>query len=291
MRNKQGTVLIAVYLVIVVLLIIGAAFILRSISENRVAKKQTDLAKALYIAEGGIENAISSLPDSPLSGFIGEGEYNTVTTPISGYTNRWTIVSTGSIPNSTAKNKVEKTIRVVVEKIPGGDPSGVTNAIETNGDLVVKGNATINGDVQEYASLSFEDIFGLTKEEVKSQATNTYIDPPNNTTPVDNITWVDLNVSPDFQITQTGWDGSGILVVDSDLKITGGTFDGVLWVIGKLTISGNPVITGAVFVESSPEVDTTVSGTATITFNSSTVSESFSLLSRYYIKTISWQEI
>jgi hypothetical protein len=152
-----------------------------------------------------------------------------------------------------------------------------------SGDLVVKGNAEVNGVVVKNTTPNFEDVFGETKEEMQDNATYEYTNPPNNEMPVEKITWINNN----FKITKTGsWVGSGIMIVDGDLNITGGTFNGVIWVIGKLDISGNPVIKGSIFVEDKVTVDTTVTGTAKISFDQSAIGDAFSNLNG----VLSWQE-
>jgi cytoskeletal protein CcmA (bactofilin family) len=117
---------------------------------------------------------------------------------------------------------------------------------------------------------------------MQDNATYKYTNPPNNKMPVEKITWI----SNGFEITQDGWVGGGIMIVNGDLKITGGTFDGVIWVIGKLSISGNPVINGSIFVEGEATVDTTITGTAKISFDPSAIDGAFSNLST----VLSWQE-
>ena len=111
--------------------------------------------------------------------------------------------------------------------------------------------------------------------------------------PVEHITWI--NEDNEFKITKTGgWMGSGIMVIDGDLDISGGTFDGVIWVTGKLSISGNPVINGSIFVEGEATVDTTVTGTAVISFDQSAIDDAFSNLSTFPVSpkpaVLSWQE-
>ena len=88
--------------------------------------------------------------------------------------------------------------------------------------------------------------------------------------PAEGITWIEPNAT-DPQITQAGWTGSGLLIVEDNLKITGGTFDGVIWVVGTLDISGNPVINGSIFVECEATIETTVTGNPTITFDSEAI--------------------
>lgn len=61
LKNKKGIVLIASYIVIVVLTILGAAFISRSLSEIRIAERERNYVQAFYIAEAGVDYAIGQL--------------------------------------------------------------------------------------------------------------------------------------------------------------------------------------------------------------------------------------
>ncbi|MBU3912430.1 MAG: hypothetical protein KKD90_07610 [Candidatus Omnitrophica bacterium] len=60
-KNNKGTILIISYLVIAVLLILSAAFLSRSISENRIAERQKWSVRAFSIAEAGLERALYDL--------------------------------------------------------------------------------------------------------------------------------------------------------------------------------------------------------------------------------------
>ncbi|UCB56563.1 MAG: type II secretion system protein [Candidatus Omnitrophota bacterium] len=57
LKDKKGIMLIACYLVVVVLSILGSAFLIRSVGEKRIAERERDTIKALYLAEAGIDDA------------------------------------------------------------------------------------------------------------------------------------------------------------------------------------------------------------------------------------------
>ena len=59
--SQRGSVLLAAYLVIMVLLFLGAAFLVISSHEGRIADNQRKIIQAFYIAEAGIEQAIYDL--------------------------------------------------------------------------------------------------------------------------------------------------------------------------------------------------------------------------------------
>ncbi|MFH1045694.1 MAG: hypothetical protein V1727_01880 [Candidatus Omnitrophota bacterium] len=61
MFNKKGTALILAYLAITVLMVLGAAFMIRSIAESRLAERQKKSVQAFAIAEAGLEVALYRL--------------------------------------------------------------------------------------------------------------------------------------------------------------------------------------------------------------------------------------
>jgi hypothetical protein len=266
-------VLAAVVVFTLILTILAFSVLSVVNSEIALAQKDINKTKAFYLAESGLGMAISDLPDiNSLSGTLGDGEYDVTITPVSGFSNRWTVESVGSV------NMATRRIRAVVVVRPD-----VTTAVMTNYSFEIKGNVLVNGVVAPNTPPCFGDVFGVTKGEMQDNATYKYTSPPNNKMPVEKITWINNN----FQITDSGWVGSGIMIVNGDLRMTGGTFNGVIWVIGKLSISGNPVIKGSIFVEGGPTTtDTTVTGTAKISLDQSAIDGAFSNLNT----VLSWQE-
>lgn len=291
--NNKGFILVTAYMVIAVLIILGTGLAVRSISEERVAFKERDVIQALWLAEAGLDRAISQLPNTPLSGNIGIGTYLTQTTPLSA--TKFLIDSKGGVPgiDEPNPNNAICKIKAIVEKpLNPASAGGITAVISANGDVVIQGGAAqVTGDVDDNAVFDFEDIFGVSKDTMKSNADHIYVDPSNNITPVDQITWIDLNSLTEVGITSSGWLGSGILIVNGDMKITGGHFDGVIWVIGTLRVSGNPVIDGSIFVESGAEFDTTITGNPTVSYDSSAISNAFNFLpSDLPPRVISWKQ-
>lgn len=292
-KNNKGFVLITAYMAVTVLVIFTVAFSARSIGEKIAADKEKDAIQALWLAEAGLDRAIAELPNTPLSGSLGTGlVYSTGTAALT--SSRYLINSTGGVPglNTGDPNNTIRKISAVVEMpLSPASPGDITSVITANGNVEVKGSTEVNGDVEENMAFSFEDVFGVSREAMKSGATHYYIDPANNITPVDRVTWVDINSAADMGITETGWSGSGILIVDGDLTITGGHFSGIIWVIGALRVSGNPIIDGTVFVESGAEFETTLTGNPTVSYDSDAISNAFGFIpsaSAPYI--VSWKE-
>ena len=179
---------------------------------------------------------------------------------------------------------------VLVSHIPlEVNPTGVDSAITSTGKIVVKGSSDINGGISENATFDFKEIFGYTKTEVESGATNLYVDPENNILPVDNITWVNFVENTELLISDNNWEGSGILIINGDMRISGGYFEGIIWVIGNLRITGNPIIEGAIFVEGGTDIETTLStGNPTINYNSDVVSSTYYLSGASAFNILTW---
>jgi len=274
--NNRGIALIASYIIIAVLLIVSAAFSARSIGEQRVANKEKDSVQAFWLAEAGLDRAINELPDTPLSGTLGRGAYSTQTSVATSV--RFLITSSGGVPglDTTDPNNIVRTITALVEQPVNAASAGdITSAITASGDVVVRGSAEVNGDIDDNDVFDFEDVFGVSKEVMKNNASNLYTDPENNVTPVAEITWSDLVNDDEMIISDSNWEGSGILVVNGDLRLTGGLFRGIIWVIGTLWVSGEPVVDGAIFVESGAEFETTLTGNPTVSYDSDTISDAF----------------
>ncbi len=226
-----------------------------------------------------------------------------------------TVTAIGYAPNMTNIDKVERTVEVDAERI--GNPGNVNSALQAGGNVLVSGNGLIDGVTSTGVTVpagftaetggsgeikgspplgpdapfpSIEDIFGFTKEEMEGISTRNYTDPPNNSD-VDGITWVKFQDNSEFKITTAGWYGSGILVVDGDLAISGGTFDGIIYVFGNLTVSGNPQISGGVLVQT--QIDTTATitaGTPFIAYDSVNIANAFDNNLPWRIVSGSWQE-
>ncbi|MBU4589884.1 MAG: hypothetical protein KKG01_03065 [Candidatus Omnitrophica bacterium] len=280
-------------MVITVLVILACGFAARSIGEERVAGKERDSIQAFWLAEAGLDRAISEIPDTPLSGTLDTGNYSTTTSATSSPL-RFLVVSTGGVPyaDTSDPSNITRTIRAIVEQpASDSDPSGITSAITASGDVTVRGSAEVDGDIDANAVFDFEDVFGISKDAMQDNATNLYTNPENNVTPVTDITWANVDSGDEMIISASDWQGSGILVVNGDARITGGDFSGIIWVIGSLWISGSPDIEGAIFVESGAEFDTTVTGSADIEYDSEAIGDAFgSIPSDLPPQIISWKE-
>ena len=126
-------------------------------------------------------------------------------------------------------------------------------AITANGEINQGGNATINGGTLPNLNppLDFEEFFGMTKAQMRAIADNDLVDPNNNQSGVTGVTYVTFTGAypGTFRVTKTSWNGTGILVVDGDAEFTGGSFTGVMWIVGRLRVNGNNGFHGAIYVE------------------------------------------
>jgi Tfp pilus assembly protein PilX len=304
--HKKAFALVLVLGILAVLIVGGSALIGLASGETRMVRMQDYSMRAFYLAEAGIEEALyrikkgSDFGDFPGFLYGASNEYNVDITPNAAPSalTAYTVDSTASYPDLADPDRATRRLRVNVDVQPAANADNVTNAIEVNGSLTTSGAVVINGGIKEGAALDFDAIFGITKAQMEALADNKYLDPANNKLPVDKITWVNLQNQADFRISQAGWSGSGILVVKAPpgstspaLEITGGVFNGVIWVIGDLRISGNVVINGAIFVESGSAEVTKVTGTPVISYSSTQVVNAFSNLGNVIVQIYNWQEV
>ncbi|MEA2103820.1 MAG: hypothetical protein U9P79_04160 [Candidatus Cloacimonadota bacterium] len=151
--------------------------------------------------------------------------------------------------------------------------SNITAAIVSGGSIEVKAHALIDGSVVEDSTFNFEEILGMTQEEViaEAQSNNSFISYPANNEPMpDSLTWMDGNLK-----IQSQWTGNGILIVNGDLTSTAQVeFNGILIVFGTLTIGAHSNISGSIFVVG----DTSAGAHATISFDADSIEDAFNNL-------------
>lgn len=112
LKKRRGFILIASYMVIIVLIILGVAFISRSITETRIAQREGRYVQALYLAEAGIDQGLERLKqthsaEDPPPANLGTGTYD-YETVASGA--NFIITSEGSVGDIT------RTVRVNVRR-------------------------------------------------------------------------------------------------------------------------------------------------------------------------------
>ncbi len=297
LNNSKGMMLLLVLSVVAVLAIATTSIILVSNSDMNMGSRQDDSTKSFYLGEAGIDMARTQLnadwtDQTAINTGLGEGTcvvgiFNTDAAGAALPADQLRIRSRGTVAG------VQRTIEVTVTSVEPPHPATIDAAVETNGTLTIEGNAVVTGEVKEAAGLNFETTFGITKGEMETLVRGGMglaydVAFNNNATGV--ITWVE-SLAEESKVTTNGWEGDGIFIIRGDLKITGGTFNGILWVEGALRISGNPELNGALFVEGGATVDTTVTGTADITHNPDAIEVALEDLANVPPEILSWQEV
>jgi hypothetical protein len=294
--GRQGVVMVLSLLVLTVLFILVAAFFTISMNENNLSRRYVNSIRAFWAAEAGIAEAASRLPHAVsgcLAGASSRCCYSTTVTPVASRFYRIDATGTASLSRGGSTEVVNRLVSAVVMA------KNITNnfhyGIETTVDLVIRGSVDINpGDSKrEFSAINFPDLFGSSKPDVESYATYTYTNPGNDVTPVEGITWVNMTPGSELRINSRTWHGSGILIVAGDAQITGGTFDGIIYVIGKLRMSGNPVINGTILAESNTELveDTTLTGNVTINYDPEKIDTALNALRYIAPEPVSWREM
>ncbi|KQC08127.1 MAG: hypothetical protein APR54_04975 [Candidatus Cloacimonas sp. SDB] len=178
------------------------------------------------------------------------------------------VILNAYVTYTSNNNTVSSIARAILEVPP---PNTVTlgnidNAISSKGPIELAGKATsskgVHGDVlseneilyQNKTSFidgnevidtfpTFEEIFGITIEEMREIANYVGLNP----NPLDGINF--LSGQSSYIVNNSlAAAGSGILIIEGDLKINGDLyFEGVIWVTGKITGLGNSHIFGALF--------------------------------------------
>lgn len=294
--NKRGLALILSFFVVVIFYVLMNSFFVRATTENKLVRRKVEEIRAFWTAEAGIADGRARLPDntSDFTSCIGDGTacYSVTVTPLNATVYEMDSVATVTLPNGAT---ISRTISAVV-KGADVDPSKFQYAIQTSVDLEIIGSSVdINPETSqaEESSFSFTDLFGYTKEALKANATHLYINPSANVSPCDNITWIQVPSGTEFSISSSTWQGSGVLIIEGNANITGGTFNGIIYVIGRLRMSGNPVITGTVVAESDAELveDTRVSGNVTLNYNLGVIATALTPLSLLSPEIVSWREL
>ncbi|MFH1782496.1 MAG: hypothetical protein ABH848_02645, partial [Candidatus Omnitrophota bacterium] len=301
-NNEKGLVLVVIYMVIALLMVLTIGFASRSFADQRSATFQRDHTQAFWLAEAGLSHAIDTLPDDVTQKNITNvagiqlGNYITKTEFISGATNRYRVSARGDVGNT-----MRQLVSLVVYPSGHYDPTNIGAALTSDGGIKKQPNADIIGGILEFADFEFEDIFGIPQDVLRYHASHIYYDPGNalekNEIPVEGITIIDMPPEEnqrELQITDGHFDGSGILIVNGDLRLTGGTFHGIIWVNGEFNMgAGNASVYGAVFVKSgaTTEVNAAVAGTILIEKDDDVLNDIDEWIPDDYATVLSWREV
>jgi len=318
-NNESGMILPMVVIFALALTITGMAFLNMAVMEHNLAMRGVHKTQAFYLAEAGIEHArvklgdnwdLTSIDETPL----GEGTYivdiyNTeagdgdLLDPE--HDSRRRIRSTGAV------KEVTQIVQAIVRQLPSS--AEIDAVLESGGIVEVASNAvTVSGLVRAKEAIIdkheqitdedidaflfdnpdayFEEIFNATKDQMMEMAKRNgiYYEDPGLNAPVHKITWVEAPEEP-FHIASDTWSGEGILIVNGDLKITGGDFNGIIWVTGNISV-GNPVITGTIFVEGSTTVD--IGGKVKLIYDKDVIDEAIQEIGTLpWIEPGTWEQL
>ena len=326
MDNNQGSVLTLTLGLVLVFTLLGLATIHHATVQNETTEQRVASVEAFWLADGGIERAFSGLPaityydpanldvyepaNSNLP--LGRGTYNIYSVP------QDCDPETGGIQPCPGDQHDIKALGNILGQIREIKASvgkyDVNDAITSHGpiadDCEPNSNAAeIDGNCDEYAAFTFEQVFGLNYNDVVADRDNYYEDPPNTNAipePPDRsdgaqtndvglwgVTYVYFTAgdpSPGLNINHTEdkqhIDGSGdiipsLLIIDTTdasklvtIKIQGGTsFRGIIWIKGEADIQGGTTTNGSIFVDCVSCTNVRVSGTAYISFDGDAVDQ------------------
>ncbi len=310
--TKRGVVFLLGLVVFLVLSVLAAAFFMRTIAENNAVRRQVASTQAFWYAEQGLAEAMDNLPStSPLASPLGCApdycNYNTITNTVTGSPDLYNITSTGRV--SVQGSPITRTVESYVS-LDVASPGNFLNAIEVGGNLSMSNNVDIEPEpagnyTRTNSNFTFSGKFGFSYDEVKYAAMSgepgfVFYDQDTYPKPFNLIN--NEVVVIEFNSTQTHkvqlpspGQGSGIIiinVINGDVDIEGGDFDGIIWAIGELKITGNPTLAGSVLSEVDFDITTKLGGTAYLEWNETAISNALNLTKTIADRSYkSWREV
>lgn len=301
MKNNKGAIIALSLSLVLAFILLGFAAVHFAGMQNEGVQKEVHDVRAFWLAEAGVEDAFFNLPGSlgnPYTVYYlgATGNYKWYSTKLSDV--RWRINSTGSLSPKTRK----------IEAIVGPN---VLKAFITTGGMEAPGaggpddHITPQGSYETYFDFSFggeDGIFKISKEEMYALKDTEIIDPSNNPDTVDGIIWISWSPSvPEnkrlLKITDPNWEHSGILIIEGDLEMEGGHFDGIIWVEGAVKkINGNDLVNGSILVhDPNPDNNTKINGSCAINYDEAAIDNAFALFAGGYPDAvhhiIRWREV
>jgi len=310
MKKEKGVILALTVTFMLVFTLFGLGAMQFAGLQGQGIVKKVAATQGFWIAEAGIEKEITHLrkgfdglpfappniPELPQGEYevfvakyqFSDGTFSTV---------RWNINSFGYIPSKALYDSGGQCVRkkIYVEYGPG-----IASAVNHKGGLDKGGSYTIQGGERQW-DFHFEDIFNIGANEMKASAIANgtyYYDPKNNVSPITGISWVDVIQGGQLGITCDNWTGSGVLVINAEgvsnvnLHFEGGTFTGILWVIGDdVQITGNMGVSGTVFLDNGTSVSK-LKGNTAIAFDKESIDSAFkdnNIEPNYNI--VAWKEL
>ena len=257
-QSEKGAILPIVIILMLALTITGLSFLNAGVMENTLVRRQIHKNQAFYLAEAGVETAIwqfncGDQPWLPWSAPWTEdgngnptrtetlydsqgssaGDYEVTVTDKDA--SNPLIESTGYVPSKEAEGKVEKTVRVTLEK--GHDPM-FGYAIASIGGIIIENPGTvITGSCYTIGDITID----MATVDGNAEATGAVI---NAGTVTGTITeGADELPFPEFDIGYYQYKANS--VINGDLIISGQVpypVNGILYVTGNVTISNSTLV-------------------------------------------------
>lgn len=288
--NKRGVVLILGFMVIGVLLTLGASLISRSISESRIAQRYKESTAAFWLAEAGINRALNELRSNfnvrgtdLWSASLGAGRYSVDVEDviINGQSNK-KVTSFGFIPD-TAPARAQRIVEATMSKyIPSNFYDNALYSaqdVDLNGNSYsVTGNVTyankidysqnnINGTITQDASISplalldSQQLLNISQSQqnVYVQSDSKLVNQATGSESFPNSFWIavprdGIDNDKNGQVDESGEPEPNVVYVQSDLVLKGD--------IG--TIGGFFVVRGDVITNPARTYDATINGNGQI---------------------------
>lgn len=146
--REKGSILVTSYLVLAVLLLMGALFFSRVLNDRKLFDISRERLEAFYLAEAGVDRTLQELNGNfnyAGTGVValGRGEYETTVTVLS--SSRRSVDSSGYVP-SKANARAHRRIEAIIKKQT--PPNFYDYAIYASNDIDCNGSSyTVNGDV------------------------------------------------------------------------------------------------------------------------------------------------
>lgn len=253
-QGKKGFVLALSAILLLSLSVIVAAFLFLVTTRARTAAAGLDSAKAFWLAEAGIQQAVFKLKNDvnyrttpkDLDGSLGEGAYSVTVTASTTVPDNWSAVSTGT------KDAVTRTITQTLSLRSVGWAGQFTNygvfAGTGNSNITLRNAGTITGDAYAGGTVRTDNTSSVTGTVYATSGSGNYTRQPLPDPPITmpNITkkWYDGVMStastyPKSDATYTSLDLTGkILYVNGKVDITNVTGAGTIIAVGNCTVSG-----------------------------------------------------
>ena len=301
--NRRGIALIFSLLVVLVLSILLSAFFFKSINENNLVNRYVNSARAFWVAEAGVAEAIKNLTNTYTDGTLGNYYYNATTTTYGSYYYNITSIGTVGLPNGGYINRTVK----VVAGTGTVDASKFQYALAAANGLCFGGAGSCNKAPEDFIDpdtcnghpcwnetdtsiVDFRDLFGYEQSEVERIAEH-YNDTNFDASLNNEIAWVDVAVGSTLNVTGSEI-GSGLLIVNGSAHF-GGTyqFSGIVYVLGTLTARGTFDSNGTVMVASTSDIaNNSVNGNPDFYYNTTDITNALNLLANNFVRIVSWRE-